>query len=213
MLKEKINKIKGLIINKENGDSKKTIENLVAFVVILVITIIAINVIWKNDGKKKNNENKVDTKQFANSIVDSYNNAIPVKSNTENEIEGKLKIILSKIQGVGNVDVLVTYSETSKVIPLYNEDWQENSTEETDKEGGTRKINETSTKKDIVYEEQNGEKTPITQSIVSPKIEGAIITAEGANDATVKANIVSAVEAVTGVGSHKIQVFEMKTNY
>lgn len=52
-------------------------------------------------------------------------------------------------------------------------------------------------------------KTPITQSIVSPKVEGAIITAKGAEDATVKANIVQAVEAVTGIASHKIQVFAM----
>ena len=50
-------------------------------------------------------------------------------------------------------------------------------------------------------------------SIVSPKIEGAIITAQGASDAVVKSNIVLAVEAVTGLPTHKIQVFEMeKTN-
>lgn len=47
-------------------------------------------------------------------------------------------------------------------------------------------------------------------SIVSPKIEGAIITAQGASNVEVKSNIISAVEAVTGIGSHKIQVFEMK---
>ena len=61
----------------------------------------------------------------------------------------------------------------------------------------------------VVYQEDNGEKTPITQKIVQPKIEGAIITAEGASDATVKTNIIQAVGAVTGLATHKIQVFEM----
>ncbi len=75
--------------------------------------------------------------------------------------------------------------------------------------GGTRKVIETDSSKEIIYEESNGKKTPITQSIVSPKVEGAIITAKGAEDATVKANIVQAVEAVTGIASHKIQVFAM----
>jgi stage III sporulation protein AG len=42
-----------------------------------------------------------------------------------------------------------------------------------------------------------------------PTIEGAIITAEGANDANIKSSIVQAVEAVTGLATHKIQVFEM----
>ena len=78
--------------------------------------------------------------------------------------------------------------------------------------GGTRKVLETDSSKEIIYEETNGEKTPITQSIVSPKIEGAIITAKGAEDATVKANIIQAVEAVTGIASHKIQVFAMENN-
>ncbi len=52
-----------------------------------------------------------------------------------------------------------------------------------------------------------GEKTPITQSIISPKIEGAIITAQGANNLTVKTNIIQATQAVTGIATHKIQVF------
>lgn len=131
-------------------------------------------------------------------------------ASTEEGIENKLKNILVKIKGVGNVDVLITYSQTSKVIPLYNEDSMESVTEETDKEGGSRTINENSAKREIIYQEENGDKKPITQSIINPKIEGAIITAQGANDVQVKANIISAVEAVTGLGSHKIQVFEMK---
>ena len=47
------------------------------------------------------------------------------------------------------------------------------------------------------------------QKVVQPKIEGAIITAKGANNADTKANIIQAVEAVTGLATHKIQVFEM----
>lgn len=76
-------------------------------------------------------------------------------------------------------------------------------------DGGTRKINENTIKKDIVYEENDGIKKPITQSIILPQIEGAIITAQGASDVTIKENIIQAVEAATGLSSHKIQVFEM----
>ena len=45
-----------------------------------------------------------------------------------------------------------------------------------------------------------------------PKMEGALIVAEGANNASVKANIIQAVEALTGLATHKIQVLEMETN-
>ena len=44
-----------------------------------------------------------------------------------------------------------------------------------------------------------------------PTIEGAIITAVGAGNATVKSNIIQAVEAATGLATHKIQVFPMAT--
>ncbi len=105
---------------------------------------------------------------------------------------------------------MITYSQTNEVIPMYDEDSSSSTTEEKDSGGGTRTVNENSSKKDIIYKEEDGVKTPITQSVVKPKIEGAIVVAEGASDATVKTNIVQAVEAVTGVATYKIQVLEMK---
>lgn len=94
-------------------------------------------------------------------------------------------------------------------MAMVNENSKVSTTEETDTSGGIRKIQETDTQKDIVYEEDNGSKTPITQKVIQPKIEGAIITAKGANNLNTKSNIIQAVEAVTGLASHKIQVFEM----
>lgn len=47
MLKDKI---KALMVNENEKGSKKKIENIVVFIVILIITVIAINSIW---GDKK----------------------------------------------------------------------------------------------------------------------------------------------------------------
>lgn len=205
MMKEKFEKVKDLVVKKSEKDNKKTIESLVVFVIILIVTIIAINTIWNGD-KDKNTQNKtMDNKKLAQTISNQTNN-----NEEDNNIEGRLENILSQIDGVGKVKVLVTYSRTSQLVPLYNENSQESITEETDKEGGKRTINENSSKKDVVYQETNGTKTPITQSIINPKIEGAVITAEGAQNVQIKTNIIQATEAVTGLATHKIQVFEMK---
>ncbi len=75
---------------------------------------------------------------------------------------------------------------------------------------GVRTINENSNKKEVVYEENNGEKSVVTSSVVTPEIKGAVILARGANNGVVKSNIIQAVEAATGLPTHKIQVFEMK---
>jgi stage III sporulation protein AG len=72
--------------------------------------------------------------------------------------------------------------------------------------GGTRLIESIDEDKEIVVDSNNN---PITEKVVMPKIEGAIIIAEGGENIEVKANIIQAVAAVTGLTSHKIQVFKM----
>lgn len=92
---------------------------------------------------------------------------------------------------------------------MYNENNTSTQTSETDSEGGTRTIEEKGVNKEVIFTEENGASVPATQTIINPKVEGVIVTAEGANDASTRANIVSAVEAVTGVPTHKVQVFSM----
>ena len=194
-------KLKKLFSKESNGEEKKKIENLVVLVLVIIITVVAINYIW--NGNKK--ENKIVTEDSTKKLAENKE-----EDSKSDDLEMKLENILAKINGVGNVKVLVTYSQTSRVIPMYDEDSTQTTTEETDSSGGTRITNEISSKKDIIYEEKEDGKSPITQSVVSAKIEGAIVTAEGAKNAEVKTNIIQAVEAVTGLATYKIQVFEMK---
>ncbi len=193
----------------ETGNDKKKIENLVFFIVLLIITIVIINIVWNGDKKSNKEQNTLDSKKLAESVNEINNNSNGTINDSSNEIEAKLENILSKIEGVGDVKVFVNYSESNQIIAMYNEDSKVSNIEENDTSGGTRKTQETDTKKDIVYKEENGEKTPITQKVIQPKIEGAIITAKGASNVNVKTNIIQAVEAVTGLAVHKIQVFEM----
>lgn len=186
-----IEKIKNFINKNQELNRKKTIENLVVFVIILIIVLLSINVIWNKD-KKEDNKSTIDENKKLATIEEN--------SKDDNSLTSeKLENILSKINGVGKVKVYITYSQTSQIIPIYNEDISQKDTQEEDTQGGTRKVVETDTKKEVVYDEKSGSKTIITQSIVSPKIEGAIVTAEGGNNTNTKANIIQAVEAVTRV--------------
>ncbi len=191
------------------GNNKKKIENLVFFVVLLIVTIVIINLIWNGNKQASKQENNTSSKQLASSNYTATKVSNENDSVTTDDLSEKLELILSKIQGVGEVKVFVNYSESSEVVAMYNENTKTSNTEENDTSGGVRKIQETDSQKDIIYQEENGEKTPITQKIIQPKVEGAIITAKGANNAEVKTKIVQAVEAVTGLATHKIQVFEM----
>ena len=182
---------------------KKKTENLITLVVILIITVVAINYIWSDKDKKTDSTMENNTKKESDVVKVSGNNV-------EDTLEIKLESILSKISGVGKVNVMITYSESSELKPIYNEDSSVSNTNETDSSGGTRTVTETDSQKEIVFKENtDGSREPITQSVISPKIEGAVVVAEGAEDTNVKANIIQAIEASTGLATHKIQVFKM----
>ena len=210
MFEDRLKNLKSKFIKKSEGNNKRKIENLVVFLILLIITVVAINTIW---GDKKQDVKQDDTNTSYKELAQSIDNNIDSNNQKLNEynLEQSLEDILSKISGVGKVEVLVTYSETSEVVAMYNETYTASNTEETDTNGGVRKIEETDTNKEIIFEDDNGEKTPITQKVVMPKIEGAIITAEGAGNIDIKTNIIQAVSAATGLSSYRIQVFEMSS--
>ena len=207
MFKDKLKKIVGN--SEEQCNNKRKIENLVFLVIILIITVVIINYVWSGDKSSNKKVTNSAGKQLA-TTNSSQTLASSQNSSTESiSLEEKLEDILSKIEGVGSVKVFINYSESSETVAMYNENSKTSTTEETDKSGGTRKVEQTDSQKEVIYQEQNGTKTPIVQKTVEPKIEGAIITAKGAGDINVKTSIIQAVEAATGLATHKIQVFTM----
>lgn len=123
MFKEKA----ALIIRKfqrnEDGDNKKKIENLVVFIIVLIVTIVLINYIWNGDKKTKSDSNS-NTKVLSEEKIEIVTD--------EDSMERKLESILSKVKGVGEVKVLITYSKTSETMPMYSENISQTTTEEND---------------------------------------------------------------------------------
>ena len=194
MLKEKLS----LLLKAEEGNNKKKIENLVFLLIILIVTIIAINYIWNDKDKTENVSNINNKIEISNSDVE----------NTEDSREIKLENILSKIAGVGKVNVMITYSESTQVVPVYNKKEKTSNTDESDSGGGKRKIEEVDSTEEVVYTDSTGKGEIVTQKTISPKIEGAIIICDGADNSATKTSIIQAVEAATGLATHKIQVFK-----
>ena len=186
--------------SEDDKDKKKQIENIVVFVIILIITVLIINTMWSNNDKEDEEDAQQSSKVLAQTETSEHNN-----------LEENLEDILATINGVGKVNVLIKYSESSTIVAMYNETISESTTKESDGDGGNKDVKETESKKEIVYTDEDGSSKPITEKVLMPTIEGAIVTAQGASNANVKTSIVSAVEAVTGLAVHKIQVFEMSS--
>ena len=110
-------------------------------------------------------------------------------------LEQKLAKIISNIQGVEEAEVLVTYTGSEKIIPVYE-------TKEEVKE------KEKVTEKNIAYEEDiNGSKKVIVESNVAKEAQGVIVCIKGNIDNNLKNEIKNAVAMVTNIPSHQVKIF------
>lgn len=172
-----------------NGGRKKSIENLVIFLVIIVIIISCIGYIF-------NDEEKVE--ETYSSINDIFDPEV---------FEDKLNKILSNIEGAGNVEVMIAYKTGVETVPLL--DTKDNKTITEDNTGGAiRRTQQDLVETSIIFnQENNGTREPYISKTIMPQVEGVIVTCEGGGETIVRNNIVKAVQAVTGIEAEKVQVF------
>ena len=57
MFKEKFGNLKNSLIKSEKKGGKKSVENLILLSILLIIVIVAINYIWKDNEKAKTDDN------------------------------------------------------------------------------------------------------------------------------------------------------------
>ena len=120
----------------------------------------------------------------------------PVFSDSDPDYNEELKKILSKIKGVGDVEVMITYSETSEKQLAYEI--------KSDKADRGNSGYEENTDKQAVL--SDGE--PVILSKSYPKVKGVVVIAEGAGNTNVKANILDAVTTAFNIASHKVCILE-----
>lgn len=113
-------------------------------------------------------------------------------------LEDKLADLLSKVEGAGEVEVILTVASGEEVIYQLDEN---------------RSVADNSTNEDLhtvtVTDSQRNQNGLIKQ--VNPETyKGAIILCHGANDPTVRLAIVEAISRITGLGANCISILKMK---
>lgn len=195
MFNKLINSIK-LYFNNTTSD-KKT-EKTIYLIIIIVIIIISINYIFIDKPDIAKNKEEIDNKEQSEKQ----------KVKIEYDLENKLKEILSKIDGVSEVDVLLSYNNDIQKVPIYDEKTKETINEESENDKTVKKTTEQEIEKTVAYEETEGIKQPIYEKNILPTVEGVIIVAKGVNNSDIKNKIILAVGAVTNVPMYKVQVLE-----
>lgn len=128
---------------------------------------------------------------------------------SKDEIERKLEDILEKIDGAGDVKVMITYQDSGTQVVEKDKNTSENSLEESDRTGGVRNTKEQQLQESTVYEEADAGNTPFVSKELLPKVEGILIVASGGDNQKVKQNISEAVLALFQVEAHRIKIVKM----
>ncbi|MCZ8512820.1 stage III sporulation protein AG [Paenibacillus filicis] len=129
----------------------------------------------------------------------------------EEAYQSQLKEILTKIVGVGEVEVLVTIDSTEETVVERNMKETQQVTNEKDQQGATRHITDMNRDGQVVlYEVSGGGKQPLITKTIKPKVRGVVVVAKGAENLTVKKMITEAIERGLDVPAHRISILPRK---
>lgn len=115
-------------------------------------------------------------------------------------LEEKLAQTLSKIQGAGEVSVMLTVQGGSRRVLA------QNSKEAREADGSYERQSETV----VVSGGTGGGEGPVLLQQLYPRFQGAVVVSEGGGDASVRLKLMEAVSALTGLGTDKIAICKGK---
>ena len=105
-----------------------------------------------------------------------------------------LEQILSKIQGVGQVQVLLTESQGKRTVYVYDESSSA----------------ESSRSDTVVLTNENRAQSGLVAQVIPPVYQGAVVVCQGGDDPSVKLSVVEAVCDATGLTADRVTVLKMK---
>jgi stage III sporulation protein AG len=128
----------------------------------------------------------------------------------ENHYENQLKETLEEVIGISDVTVMINLDATEKKVHELNVKTSSQNTDETDREGGKRKVTDNSIDEQVVIVRINDTEVPVIVKTEKPVVRGVLIVAKGAENIQIKQWIVEAVSRVLDVPSHKVSVLPKK---
>ncbi len=128
----------------------------------------------------------------------------------EKHYEKELSKLLERIKGVSEVDVMVNLESTEIKVYEKNTTMGKQITDETDKNGGERKIEDLTKDQQVVLTRKGDQEVPLLIQTKKPKVSGVLVVAKGVDHMEVKKWVMEAVSKGLDVPAHRISVMPKK---
>lgn len=190
----------------DNFFKSKNVSKLVAIVIAVIVLLLGLSVV-----KPSNNKEEVYTSGLVEN-KDSEDSTYKGKETNQYELEQKEELIsiLKKMDGVGSVDVMISFESGEKKVPAYDQDTQTSVTEETDSEGGKRVNEQKNDGSKVVMTTDNKGNEPFIIQTYKPKVISVFVVAEGAENSKTKYEIQKVVSNLYNLSIDKVNVYSMK---
>ena len=126
-------------------------------------------------------------------------------------LENKLVHILENVDGVGQVEVMITL-QASRESVLNKDDTEELETETETSDGTQNERQSSRSENETVLSDENGESAPYVIKELEPEIAGVVIACEGADNNTVAASVTEAAQVLFGISVNRIKVLKMEVH-
>lgn len=170
------------ILKYFNGKNLKIIILLIVFVVALIL------IMNLSKGTSKNVASTVSSNTYTTSLEYSK------------MLESKLESVLSQVKGAGQVKVMITLDGSPELVYAMDSD----SKVSNSSSGGTT----TTSSQTPIIVSKNGSSSPLILTEILPKVKGVIVVSSGANDVSIKLDILYSVSTLLGISTDKINVLK-----
>ncbi|MGL4451495.1 MAG: stage III sporulation protein AG [Sarcina sp.] len=199
MNKDKLNSL------LEKITKNKKIAPLVIIVLVLIFASFSLSYLQDINNISKSEKNNLNS-----NAEDSFTEVPTIDYKYEQAETQELKDILTKIDGVGEVEVKLRFGGSAIKVPAKDNDSKESKTQETDSEGGQRVNSEIVDGDKIVMKNDNQGNAPYILETKKPEVIGVMVVAQGAEDNKIKYEISKAISSLYDIRLEDVSIFPME---
>ncbi|ASN05283.1 stage III sporulation protein AG [Virgibacillus necropolis] len=204
--------IKKVFRNLDGKTTNKVPTKKSKYLIVIGVTgllLLIIGNVFSNSSPESNSNQTIGdpvVQQQETKPVSSEKKSTSNAHDLEASYEKELKDLLEKINGVSEVEIMVNLDSTKVKVYEKNLITSKQTTDESDKNGGTRVIEDYTKESQVVLVRQGDKEVPLLIQTKKPEVRGVFVIAKGVDHATVEKWVVEAVSKVLDVPTHRVSV-------
>lgn len=178
----------------------------------LLLLVITYPLPSGNEGKtgQKGSEKGITARENETAVLES-GQEIKGENDYTTKMEARLARILSDVSGAGKVEVFISFGDYGTNVVEKDVSYTRNNEDRNGADAqNTSAVNTENTEATVYTADENGNEVPFVRKMMTPKVEGVFIVAEGGNNQMVRGEMKEAIMALFGIEEHKIKVVKMK---